>query len=183
MAARAGKMFLQPMRKIFTAFFTFIFTFMLVCGAPAQQPKQQWRSYVYPDDGFAITLPTQPIPKNDGGDRHIHVYTIRLADGSVFSVRAVKRLMDCETTLADLWDKADGNKDPQEPVIRGSLKQVSLAGLQGLEYETGQPGAHNLHRFHCGNKIFYIISAGYKGKRPADVDRIINSFQVVNPAH
>ena len=41
----------------------------------------------------------------------------------------------------------------------------------------------SLHRFHCGDKIFYIISAGYKGKRPADVNKIINSFQVVNPAH
>jgi hypothetical protein len=62
--------------------------------------------------------------------------------------------------------------------------QVSLAGLQGLEYETTNPaGGRILHRFHCGNKLFYIFSAGYKGKRPADLDRIINSFQVVNPAH
>lgn len=167
------------MRKLFAA----IFAFILICSAPAQQPKQQWKAYVYPDDGFGITLPSQPTPQNDGGDRHIHVYTVRLAGGAVFSVRAVRRLMDCETTLADLWDKADGNKDPHEPVVRGSLKQVSLAGLQGLEYETGQAGARNLHRFHCGNKIFYIFSAGYKGKRPADVDRAINSFQVVNPAH
>jgi hypothetical protein len=148
-----------------------------------QQGQQQWRPYVYPDDGFAITLPAQTTPRNDGGDRHIHLYTVRLADGTIFNLRAVHRLMDCETTLADLWDKADGNKDPKEPVIRGTLKQVSLAGLQGLEYETGTSSERNLHRFHCGNKIFYIISAGYKGKRPADVNRIINSFQVVNPAH
>jgi hypothetical protein len=152
-------------------------------SAPKQQGKQQWRAYVYPDDGFAITLPAQATPRNDGGDRHIHVYTVRLEDGSIFSLRAVHRLMDCETTLADLWDKADNNKDPREPVIRGSLKQVSLAGLQGLEYETGQSNERSLHRFHCGDKIFYMFSVGYKGKRPADVDRIINSFQVVNPAH
>jgi hypothetical protein len=91
--------------------------------------------------------------------------------------------MDCETTLADLWDKAESNNDPREPVVRGSLKQVSLAGLQGLEYETTQAGERNLHRFQCGNKLFYIFSAGYKGKRPVDLDRVINSFQVVNPAH
>jgi hypothetical protein len=85
--------------------------------------------------------------------------------------------------LADLWDKADSNKDPKEPVIRGTLKQVELSGLRGLEYETGSSDERNLHRFQCGEKIFYIISAGYKGKRPADVNKIINSFQVVNPAH
>lgn len=159
------------------------FIAFLVYGAPAQQKKQQWRPYVFPDDGFAITLPSQTIPHNDGGDRHIHVYTVRLASGTVFSLRAVHKLMDCETALADLWDKADRNSDPREPVIKGSLRQVSLAGLSGLEYETGQGTERDLHRFHCGNKIFYMFNAGYKGKRPADVDRVINSFQVVNPAH
>jgi hypothetical protein len=47
--------------------------------------------------------------------------------------------MDCDTTLADLWDKAQSNSDQREPVVPGSLKQVSLAGLQGLEYETTTP--------------------------------------------
>ena len=68
-------------------------------------------------------------------------------------------------------------------MIQKTLKEVSLAKLHKLEYETGSSAERNLHRFHCGDKIFYIISAGYKGKRPADVNRIINSFQVVNPAH
>ena len=156
---------------------------MLVYTAPVQQPRPQWIAYVYPDDGFAITLPAQTTPHNDGGDRHIHVYTVRLEGGTIFNLRAVHRLMDCETTLADLWDKAQNQKDPREPVVRGSLKEVSLAGLRGLEYETGQSDERSLHRFHCGNRIFYIFSVGYKGKRPADVTRIINSFQVVNPAH
>ena len=151
--------------------------------AQTKQQTAQWRPYVFPDDGFAITLPAPVTPRNDGGDRHIHVYTVRLQDGTIFNLRAVHKLMDCETTLADLWDKADANKDPREPVIRGTLKQVDLSGLRGLEYETGSSNERSLHRFHCGDKIFYIISAGYKGKRPADVTKIIGSFQVVNPAH
>jgi hypothetical protein len=152
--------------------------------ASTQQQKQQWRAYLYPDDGFGITLPAPATPHDDGGDPHIHVYTVALGNGSIFSLRVVHRLMDCDTALADLWDKAQNNRDQHEPVVEGSLKQVSLDGLQGLEYETGsQSGERILHRFHCGNKLFYIFSAGYKGKRPADLDRIINSFQVVNPAH
>jgi hypothetical protein len=158
-----------------------IVSFILVCSTLSQS-KQQWRSYVFPDDGFAISLPAPVRPVNDGGDRHIHLYNVRLSDG-VFSLRAVHRLMDCDTTLADLWEKADQNKDANQPVVRGSLKQVSLDGLQGLEYETGKTGERTLHRFHCGNKIFYIFSAGYKGKRPADLERIISSFKQVNPAH
>jgi hypothetical protein len=162
----------------------FVAVLGLALISPAlSQTKHPWRSYVFPDDGFSISLPTPVTPYNDQGDRHIHVYNIRLADGSVFSLRAVHRLMDCETALADLWDKADQSKDPNQPVVRGSLKQVSLDGLSGLEYETGKAGERTLHRFQCGNKIFYIFSAGYKGKRPAEIDRIINSFHQVNPAH
>src|ERR1051326_4762708 len=165
------------MKSLFAALLT-----LALVGPTLSQSKQQWRSYVFPDDGFGISLPAPVTPVNDGGDRPIHVYTVRLPDG-VFSLRAVHRLTDCEPTLADLWDKADQNKDPNQPVIRGSLKQVSLDGLTGLEYETGKTGERTLHRFHCGNKIFYIFSAGYKGKRPADLDRVINSFRQVNPAH
>lgn len=167
------------MRKLFAL----LLVSTLVCPTLAQKPKQQWHPFVFPEDGFAISLPAQVTPYDDGGDRHIHVYSVRLADGSAFSLRAVHKLMDCDTTLADLWDKADGNKNPNEPVVKGTLKQVTLDGLQGLEYETGKAGERTLHRFHCGNKIFYIFSAGYKGKRPADVDRIIGSFHQVNPVH
>ena len=167
------------MKKIFAG----ILVTIAVVAACAQHPKQQWKPYLFPDDGFGITLPAPTTPHDDGGDPHIHVYAVPLANGSVFSLRVVHRLMDCETTLADLWDKAQTNSDQHEPVVQRSLKQVSLDGLQGLEYETTAQGERILHRFHCGNKLFYIFSAGYKGQRPTDLDRIINSFQQVNPAH
>ena len=161
-----------------------IFASIAVLAASAQQQKLQWKAYLYPDDGFGITLPAPVTPHDDGDDRHIHVYTVPLGDGSIFNLRVVHRTMDCDTTLADLWDKAQSNSDQREPAVEGSLKQVSLAGLQGLEYETTpQAGERILHRFHCGNKLFYIFSAGYKEKRPADLQRIITSFQVVSPAH
>lgn len=165
-------------------FFSAILVAIAFFTASAQQQQRQWRAYLYPDDGFGITLPAPAAPHDDAGDRHIHVYTVPLGNGSIFSLRVVHRLMDCDTTLADLWDKAQSNSDPREPVVEGSLKQVSLGGLQGLEYETAnQAGERALHRFHCGNKLFYVFSAGYKEKRPGDLERIINSFQVVNPAH
>ena len=150
-----------------------------------KQPQQQWREFVYPQDGFAITLPYAPRPHYDAGDRHINVYTVTLGK-TVVSLRAVSRLMDCETGLAELWDKADSNKDSREPVVQGSLKQVSLAGMKGLQYETDLgSGERSLHRFHCADEHkFYIFSVGYAGKQqPPEVARIINSFHLVSQAH
>jgi hypothetical protein len=150
----------------------------------AQKSAQQWREYVFPQDGFAITLPYSPRPYYDGGDRHINVYSVQLGK-TVVTLRAISRLMDCETALADQWDTAT-SKDSKAPVIKSSLKQIAPPGMKGLEYETELgSGERSLHRFQCADEHkFYIFSAGYAGKqRPADVDRIIKSFHLVSPVH
>jgi hypothetical protein len=151
--------------------------------AQKQQP-QQWREYVYPQDGFAITLPYAPKPYYDQGDRHINVYSVQMGK-TVVTLRAISRLMDCETALADQWEEAD-RKDAKEPLVKNSLKQISPPGMKGLEYETELgSGERSLHRFQCADEHkFYIFRAGYTGKQvPADVDRIIKSFHLVSPVH
>ncbi|MCU1218846.1 MAG: hypothetical protein JWN42_43 [Candidatus Angelobacter sp.] len=152
---------------------------------PQKQQQMQWREYVYPQDGFAISWPSAPTPHYDGGDRHINVYTVAMGK-TVVSLRAISRLMDCETALSEMWDKAEGGKNSNEPIIKGSLKQVSPAGMKGLEYETEMgSGQRSLHRFQCADEHrFYIFNVGYAGKqRPPEADRIIKSFHVVSPAH
>lgn len=168
------------MKKLAPAVFLLFF---IAQAVPAQKP-QQWREYVFPGDGFAITLPSAPSAHNDNGDRHINVYSVRMGT-TVFTLRAVSRAMDCEAGLAEMWDDADRKNRP-EPVIQGSLKQVSPAGMKGLEYETELgSGERSLHRFQCADsRKFYIFSFGYRGKqRPPEVARIVNSFHLVNPAH
>jgi hypothetical protein len=181
----------QPMKTTVLAVLGVLLTVVpLVQKSLAQKPTQkqlqlQWREYVYPQDGFAITLPSAPNPHYDGGDRHINVYTVSMGK-TVVSLRAISRLMDCETALAEMWEKADSGKNPNEPVIKGSLKQISPPGMKGLEYETQMgSGERSLHRFQCADEHkFYIFNVGYAGKqRPAEVDRIIKSFHIVSPAH
>ncbi len=103
---------------------------------------------------------------------------------TVVTLRAISRLMDCETALADQWETADSKETKN--LVKNSLKQISLPGMKGLEYETELgSGERLLHRFQCADEHkFYIFSAGYTGKqRPADVDRIIKSFHLVSPVH
>jgi len=131
-----------------------------------------------------VTFPYAPNPHYDGGDKHITVYTVQLGK-TVVSLRSINRLMDCETALADQWDTAQSNKG-KEPVIKPSLKQVSIAGMKGMEYETDLgSGERSLHRFQCADEHrFYIFTVGYTGKqRPPEVDRILKSFHLVSPVH
>jgi hypothetical protein len=158
--------------------------FLAQYSSAQKQQSQQWRELVYPQDGFAITLPYAPKPYYDQGDRHISVYSVQMGK-TVVTLRAISRLMDCETALADQWEEAD-KKNAKEPLVKGSLKQISPAGMKGLEYETEiGSGERSLHRFQCADEHrFYIFRAGYTGKqRPADVDRIIKSFHLVSPVH
>ena len=144
---------------------------------------QQWREYVFPQDGFAITLPSSPKTSYDGGDRHIAVYSVQMGK-TVVTLRAISRLMDCETALADQWDTANGKETSN--LVKNTLKQISPPGMKGLEYETELgSGERSLHRFQCADEHkFYMFSAGYSGKaRPPEVDRIIKSFHLVSPVH
>jgi len=157
---------------------------LLLISAVVFAQGQQWRKYFFPGDEFSISLPSNPNPHNDNGDAHINVYSVHMGT-TVFTLRVITRAMDCETGLAEMWDHADKNANPNEPVIKGTLKEVSLASMRGLEYETDLGnGERSLHRFHCADsRKFYIFNAGFRGsKRPPEVMKIINSFQLVNPA-
>src|SRR5205807_10160660 len=98
------------------SFFAAILISSLICPTLAQKHKQQWRSNVFPDDGFGITLPPPVTPHNDGGDRHIHLYTVHLPDQTISSLRVVHRLMDCDTTLTDLRETSDRKKHQKDVV-------------------------------------------------------------------
>ena len=160
---------------------------LLLAACVAQQSlaqkQMQWREYVYPQEGFAINFPYAPNPHYDNGDRHITVYTVQMGK-TVVSLRSINRLMDCETALADQWDEAH-SANVTEPVIKSSFRQISPTGMKGLEYETDLGGGErSLHRFQCADQHrFYIFTAGYSGKRPPQVDKIINSFHLVSPVH
>jgi hypothetical protein len=147
--------------------------------------QQHWQNYVFPDDEFSINLPSPPNPQDENGDKHIHLYTAHLGT-TVFTLRVITRAMDCESGLAEMWDSANNRRPGEEPVIPGSLKQVSLAEMRGMEFETDLgSGQRSLHSFYCiDSRKFYVFNIGYQGKhRPPEVERIMNSFHLVNPAH
>ena len=102
----AGKIFAGMKNIVVAALTLLIGGSFLAQKLSAQKQQQQWREFVYPQDGFAITLPYAPKPYYDQGDRHINVYSVQMGK-TVVTLRAISRLMDCETALADQWEEAD----------------------------------------------------------------------------
>ena len=147
-----------------------------------QRQSRSWKEYVYADDGFAVTLPSAPVPHKDPANPTMNVYTVALGADSWLSLRVDHQNRDCATTLAELRNGALKGKSGIDP---SSIKDVSVGGHAGLEYEYS-PAADRISsdRFYCVNGHFYAFSVGrpISKTRPVAVDRIISSFRIVNSA-
>lgn len=151
-----------------------------VVFASAQPKTQAWKEYVFPDDGFAITLPQAPNPHADSALPEFTVYSISLQPTVRLSLRASHQNRDCAATLAQLEDGALKGKSGITP---SSVKHPSAEGGQGLEYEyEGGPERISSDRFYCVNGKFYAFSSNWPRtqSRPTALTRAINSFRLLN---
>lgn len=149
------------------------------------QKRPPWKEYVYADDGFAVTLPSAPLPHKDLTMPHMNTYTVHLSDDVGITLRVSQERRDCVSTLATLKDGALHGKQLEQPIDSSSVKDFSLNGHSGVEYEfAASPSQKIYDRFYCVQDRFYIFTAHWptKGPRPADLTRIIESFRLLNPA-
>lgn len=148
--------------------------------AYAQQQGLSWKEYVFGEDGFAITLPGDPGPHPDAALPEMTVYTVSVAPGSRFSLRVSHQNRDCSATLAQLRDGGLKGKAGVDPA---SVKEVSFGGYPGVEYQY-RIGSDRISsdRFYCVNGRFYAFSTSWPSahSRPRALDRIVNSFRLVN---
>lgn len=148
----------------------------------SQSGQWEWKEYVYPNDGFAITFPFAPVPRRDPKNVHMNTYTIHFTADSGVTLRVDDEKRDCATTLNSLKDGALHNKQPEQPINPSSVKDVSLGEYPGLEYEFRfDPEFTVYDRFLCVNGRFYNFTAKWATKqpRPAAMTRIIGSFRIL----
>jgi hypothetical protein len=150
--------------------------------ALGQRQSWSWKEYVYADDGFAVMLPSAPVPHKDPANPAMNIYSVPFGVGSALSLRVDHQNRDCAAILAELKDGALKGKSGINP---SSIKDVSVGGHAGLEYEYSAAAVRiSSDRFYCINGHFYAFSVvrPISKSRPAALDRIINSFRIVNPA-
>src|SRR2546428_5463949 len=108
---------------------------LLSDGVCQSAPQQQlgWKEYVYSSAGFAITLPHDPNPHRDPTMPEMTAYTVHLSPQAAFTLRVSSQTRDCPATLKQLKDGALAGKQPG--LVAGSLKDVSVSGRPGVEWE------------------------------------------------
>ena len=142
----------------------------------AQSTTPSWKEYVYPRDGFAITLPSPPSIWKDP-DHPNTQYTLHPTSDVVISVSAAGEVEDCPGQLGS-WKQ--GMRDRWGP---SSLKDVSLDGHAGFECEhKGQQGDEIYGRFFCENGTLYTVAGSWPvdNPKPSVVTRIVESFRILD---
>ncbi len=150
-----------------------------------QESASSWKEYVYPNDGFAITLPSAPNPHRDLTMPNMTAYTVHLAGNISVTLRVASEMRDCASTLALLKEGALHGKQPGQPIDPSSVRDFSANGYPGVEYEFNvNPKLKTYDRYYCVKGRFYIFTADWPSNapKPPAVARIIESFRLTKPA-
>jgi hypothetical protein len=144
----------------------------------AQRSAPSWKEYVYPSDGFAISLPSPPSAWKDP-DHPNTQYTLHPSSDVVINLSAAGDVEDCPAQLGS-WKQ--GMRDRWGA---SSLKDISQGGHAGFECEhKGAQGDEVYGRFFCENGTLYTVAASWPvdTPKPSVVTRIVESFRILNPA-
>jgi len=158
-----------------------LFTFLLTGFAQGQQRKQvQWKEYVYPDDGFALTLPSPPSINESPALPGATAYAIYSeSDDSGFVLRVMHKKGNCASAIAKLKESVlSGNN---ASIDRSSVKEPSFDGNRGLEYMFKRNTTVAIDRLYCLNERLYYFTVNWPSGRPipAAATRMLNSFRLV----
>jgi hypothetical protein len=155
--------------------------------------EQQWKEYVYPNDGFAIKFPYAPTPHKDSQvpdgtaytisspvyDLSLHVANVQDGCASAFSqyLNLVRRLVK---------QLREGTLDQSQSDFRvdaSSAKEITVGGYPAVEYEqeVKKSKRNDYERIQCVNKKLYMFTALWAAdqSKPADVKRIVDSFRLL----
>ena len=145
---------------------------------PAQTLTPAWKEYVYPEDGFAIALPSAPTLHKDL-DKPNMMYSVHPTSDIVVNLTVVREVEDCAATVASFKEEALKTGDPS------SVKDFSASGYAGFERESNGPQGDKLYgRYFCANGKFYFLGASWPvdDPKPSVVPRIVESFRLLNPS-
>jgi hypothetical protein len=152
--------------------------------ASVSAQSSDWKEYVYADDGFAVSFPSEPtltksmIPLKIGGEAEMHQYLVDAGGGYSF--------------LADVGYAPSGDvysltaaRDGMVNAVKGKLVSempISLGNYPGLQVEIEAQGFHVRARLYIvGERRLYELISGADSDKPISLDttRFFASFRLL----
>jgi hypothetical protein len=154
---------------------------ILACGAPAQKSTgTQWKEYVYPDGGFAVTAPASPRIYPDPEASDVRTYHWDLTPSITFVIHSGNRPHCLQVVESFKLQRGDS-----KGIVPGSTKDISLSGIPGVEYEWREGTSRKTFtRLYCAKEKAYHLAIAYPANqpRPEMTDRLFSSFRLLNTA-
>jgi hypothetical protein len=163
--------------------FTAFFVATQIIGVAQDSPSSPaWREYVYPENSFAITLPTDPHPHKSAQVPNGTAYSVRLSSASFILVttEANERCVEAVRSQSAMWEK--WKNGPLEGFRGISFREVEGPGYTGVEFVQQVPsGSIDYERWVCGAHHMYVFASqwGSSKSKPNDLRRIVDSFRIL----
>lgn len=141
--------------------------------------NDQWKEYVYSADDFAITTPSELTVQERAGfdgstDRR---YFIGQPGSKSLFTLTVGTLPWTPSKTEIKKGAKEFQKLTKRPIVRGSLKEISLGDYPGHQYEQKFEGVSRVFRGYVVGRRYFLLSVP-RSSFP-DGERILDSFRLL----
>ena len=157
----------------------------IICAVAALSQPAAWKEFVYTNDGFAISAPSEPtlqkrIMKPVAGEVEAHIYVVPLKDAQLMLMYAPFHPNDKRTPEEALKAAKDGVALSGAKVVYE--KKISLGDYPGIEIETEDAEYHQRGRFYVIDRKVYTlaVAAPKDAPFPTAMSRWYDSFRILH---
>ena len=143
-------------------------------------PPPEWKEYVYPENSFAVTLPSDPHPHKSPQLANGMAYSVPLSNGAGFTLYTEEANDTCvDTVRGKLGNPKNKGESTGYKVI--SFREVEGGGYKGVEFVQQVPtGKIDYERWICGaNRLYLLVADWNPGAEPKELQRIVDSLRVI----
>ena len=150
-------------------------------------PAAKWKEYVYPDNGFAITLPSDPHPHKSSQMPNGTAYSVQLPTGTGLSLHTMQVAGDCNNALDKQAELYAEHKNGAAPAESSGFKVSSFRRVKGDGYDAVEliqqvpDGKMDYERWVCAPHRLYVFVSEWSpsDRQPPDIMRIVDSFRLL----
>jgi hypothetical protein len=155
-----------------------------VCVASVSAQSGDWKEYVYSDDGFAVSFPSEPtlqksmIPLKTGGEAEMHSYAVDAGD---YALLAMVGYYPSGSVIS-----LTGARDGMVSAVKGRIvseRSLALGNYPGLQVEIemdATKGRARARLYAVGEKLYQLISVAENDKPISpDTTRFFASFHLL----
>jgi hypothetical protein len=129
--------------------------------AQVSLPSSPWKEYVYAQNSFAITLPSDPHPHKSTQAPNGMTYSVPLSSGARFSLYTEEANDKCLDTVRGQLGNAKNTAESRGFTVI-SFREVAGAGYAGVEFVQKVPtGEIDYERWICAAKRPYVFASDW----------------------